>query len=155
KKREKQQEIAPLLRCLLQHAKRSELSCELKASSSLSTPTSGTENIVVAIFNSKDKKKCQFPLYGRGVSSTLLKQKAMLEEAKKKNEEKMESLKKDYEDKRRQHKMELASGLQALLSQIQQQNPYMSFDLSIFGSLLLDDRSKKDVLSRRDSSKML
>ncbi|KAL2928295.1 hypothetical protein RDABS01_007668 [Bienertia sinuspersici] len=85
--------------------------CELKASSSLSTLTSGTENAVAAIFNSKDKKKCQFPLYGRGVSGTLLKQKAMLEEAKKKNEEKMESLKKDYEDKRRQDKMELASSL--------------------------------------------
>ncbi|KAL2923960.1 UvrABC system protein C [Bienertia sinuspersici] len=102
-----------------------------------------------------DKKKCQFLLYGRDVSSTLLKQKAMLEEAKKKNDEKMESLQKDYEDKRQQDKRELARGLQSLHSQIQQQNPYMSFYLSIFGSLLLDDQSKKDVPSRRDSSKML
>ncbi|KAL2901876.1 UDP-glucose 4-epimerase [Bienertia sinuspersici] len=115
--------------------------CELKASSSLSTTTSGTENAVAAIFNSKDNKKCQFPLYGRGVSSTLLKQKAILEEAKTKHDEKIESLQKDYEDKRQQDKQELASGLQSLLSQFQQQNPCMSFDLSMFGSLLLDGRS--------------
>ncbi|KAL2905550.1 Melanocortin receptor 4, partial [Bienertia sinuspersici] len=78
--------------------------CELKASSSLSTPTSGTENAVATIFNSKDNKKCQFPLYGRVVSSTLLKQNAILEEAKKKHDEKIESLQKDYEDKRQQDK---------------------------------------------------
>ncbi|KAL2921381.1 DNA-directed RNA polymerase subunit beta [Bienertia sinuspersici] len=112
--------------------------CELEASSSLSTPTSGTKNVVAAIFNSKDNKKCQFHLYGRGVSSTLLKQKAILEEAKKKHDEKKESLQKDYEDKRQQDRQELASSLQSLLSNIQQQNHYMSFDLSMFGSLLLD-----------------
>ncbi|KAL2923567.1 Granule-bound starch synthase 1 chloroplastic/amyloplastic, partial [Bienertia sinuspersici] len=126
-KERKQQEIPHLLRCLLQQAKRSKLSCELKASSSLSTPTSGTWNAVAAIFNSKDNKKCQFPLYRRGVSRTLLKQKAMLEEAKKKHDEKIESLQNDYEDKRQQDKQELAS----------------------------DGRSHKDVQSRHDSSKML
>ncbi|KAL2900420.1 hypothetical protein RDABS01_025502 [Bienertia sinuspersici] len=108
---------------------------------SLSTPTSGTENAIAAIFNSKDNKKCQFPLYGRVVSSTLLKQKAILEEAKKKHDEKIESLQKDYEDKRQQDKQGLANGLQSLLSQIQQQNSYTSFYLSMFGSLLLDGQS--------------
>ncbi|XP_021758532.1 uncharacterized protein LOC110723484 [Chenopodium quinoa] len=53
--------------------------------------------------------------------------------------------KKYYEDRRQQDRVELANGLRSLFSQLQQQIPHTSFDLGVFGSLLLDDHSEKDA----------
>uniref|UniRef100_A0A803MYB4 Uncharacterized protein n=1 Tax=Chenopodium quinoa TaxID=63459 RepID=A0A803MYB4_CHEQI len=66
------------------------------------------------------------------------------EEAEEKHAQEVQALQKDYEDKRQQYRREIAYGLSSILSQIQQQNPQMSFDLSMLGSLFLDNQFEKD-----------
>uniref|UniRef100_A0A803M3B3 Uncharacterized protein n=1 Tax=Chenopodium quinoa TaxID=63459 RepID=A0A803M3B3_CHEQI len=70
--------------------------------------------------------------------------KALMNEVEEKHAQEVETLQKVYEDKRLQDRREIANGLNSLISQLQQQNPQMSFDLSMFGSLFLDNQCEKD-----------
>uniref|UniRef100_A0A803KUS1 Uncharacterized protein n=1 Tax=Chenopodium quinoa TaxID=63459 RepID=A0A803KUS1_CHEQI len=70
--------------------------------------------------------------------------KALMKEAEEKHAKEVQALQKDYEDKRQPDRREIAYGLSSILSQIQQQNPQMSFDLNMLGSLFLDNQSEKD-----------
>lgn len=113
------------------------------------------ESVVSTIFSSSDKKKRQLRLYGRGVTCTQLKHKAILEETKKKHDEEVQAIRKSYEDKRNQDRAELANGLRSFFSQMEEKSPHMSFDLSMFGSLLVDGQSQKDTQSFPSTSGML
>uniref|UniRef100_A0A803L3N2 Uncharacterized protein n=1 Tax=Chenopodium quinoa TaxID=63459 RepID=A0A803L3N2_CHEQI len=102
------------------------------------------DSVISTIIDSDNKKKSQINLYGRGVSSTQLKKKSLMKEVEEKHAREVEALQKDYEDKRQQDRREMANGLSSFFSQLQQQNPQMSFDLSMFGSLFLESQSEKD-----------
>uniref|UniRef100_A0A803NA73 Uncharacterized protein n=1 Tax=Chenopodium quinoa TaxID=63459 RepID=A0A803NA73_CHEQI len=102
------------------------------------------DSVISTIIDSDNKKKSQINLYGRGVSSTQLKKKALMKEVEDKHTREVEALQKDYEDKRQQDRREMANGLSSFFSQLQQQNPQISFDLSMFGSLFLESQSEKD-----------
>lgn len=95
------------------------------------------ENLVSTIIGSSDKNR-HLHFHGRGVSSTKLKQKALMNELEKKHAEEIEAMEKKYEDMRQQDRGEIANGLRSFFSQFQQQNPQMSLDLSMFGTLLHD-----------------
>ncbi|KAL2925706.1 PX domain-containing protein kinase-like protein [Bienertia sinuspersici] len=62
-----------------------------------------------------------------------------------KHAKEVEAIQKDYEDKRQQDRRYIANGLRSFFSQFQKQNPHMSFDLSMFGSLLLDGQPETDT----------
>ncbi|KAL2896311.1 Immunoglobulin lambda variable 3-19 [Bienertia sinuspersici] len=102
------------------------------------------DTIILNIVGS-DNKKFRFNLLGRGVSSTQLKQKDIMKKAEEKHAKEVEAIQKDYEDKRQQEGRDIANGLRSFFSQFQQQNPHMSFNLSMFGSLILDGQSEKDT----------
>uniref|UniRef100_A0A803N0J2 Uncharacterized protein n=1 Tax=Chenopodium quinoa TaxID=63459 RepID=A0A803N0J2_CHEQI len=70
--------------------------------------------------------------------------KALIKEVEENHALEVQALQKDYEDKRKQDRREIANGLSSIISQLQQQNPQMSFDLSMFGSLFLDSQCDKD-----------
>uniref|UniRef100_A0A803N726 Uncharacterized protein n=1 Tax=Chenopodium quinoa TaxID=63459 RepID=A0A803N726_CHEQI len=70
--------------------------------------------------------------------------KALMKDVEEKHALEVQALQKDYEDKRQQDRREIANGLSSIISQLQQQNPQMSFDLSMFGSLFLDSQCDKD-----------
>uniref|UniRef100_A0A803MXA7 Uncharacterized protein n=1 Tax=Chenopodium quinoa TaxID=63459 RepID=A0A803MXA7_CHEQI len=102
------------------------------------------DSVISTLIGSNNKKKSPLNFYGRGVSSTQLKQKALMNEVEEKHAREVETLQKDYEDKRLQDRRDIDNGLNSLISQLQQQNPQMSFDLSMFGSLFLDNQCEKD-----------
>ncbi|XP_048501344.2 uncharacterized protein LOC104899254 isoform X6 [Beta vulgaris subsp. vulgaris] len=135
---------------------RDKLITELKQQDSQATTTvNDVESVVSTIFSSSDKKKRQLRLYGRGVTCTQLKHMAILEETKKKHDEEVQAIRKSYEDKRNQDRAELANGLRSFFSQMEEKSPHMSFDLSMFGSLLVDGQSQKDTQSFPSTSGML
>ncbi|XP_057247638.1 uncharacterized protein LOC125493104 [Beta vulgaris subsp. vulgaris] len=135
---------------------RDKLITELKQQDSQATiAVSDVESVVSTIFSSSDKKKRQLRLYGRGVTFTQLKHKAILEETKKKHDEEVQAIRKSYEDKRNQDRAELANGLRSFFSQMEEKSPHMSFDLSMFGSLLVAGHSQKDTQSFPSTSGML
>ncbi|KAL2894841.1 N-acetylglucosaminyldiphosphoundecaprenol N-acetyl-beta-D-mannosaminyltransferase [Bienertia sinuspersici] len=103
------------------------------------------DTVISNIVGSDNKKKCRFNLHGRGVSSTQLKQKDIMKKVEEKHAKEVEAIQKDYEDKRQQDRRDIANGLRSFFFQFQQQNPHMSFDLSMFGSLLLDGQTEKDT----------
>ncbi|KAL2923523.1 putative septum site-determining protein MinC, partial [Bienertia sinuspersici] len=103
------------------------------------------DTLISNIIGSDNKKKCRFNLHGRGVSSTQLKQKDIMKKVEEKHAKEVEAIQKDYEDKRQQDRSDIANGLRSFFSQFHQQNPHMSFDLSMFGSLLLNGQSEKDT----------
>ncbi|KAL2904643.1 Spore wall protein 9 [Bienertia sinuspersici] len=103
------------------------------------------DTVISNIVGSDNKKKCRFNLHGRGVSSTQLKQKDIMKKVEEKHAKEVEAIQKDYEDKRQQDRRDIANGLRSFFLQFQQQNPHMSFDLSMFGSLLLDGQTEKDT----------
>ncbi|KAL2900432.1 Ketol-acid reductoisomerase mitochondrial, partial [Bienertia sinuspersici] len=102
------------------------------------------DTVILNIIGSNNKK-CRLNLHGRGVSSTQLKQRDIMKKVEEKHAKEVEAIQKDYEDKRQQDRMDIANGLRSFFSQFQQQNPHMYFDLSMFGSLLLDGHSEKDT----------
>uniref|UniRef100_A0A803N561 Uncharacterized protein n=1 Tax=Chenopodium quinoa TaxID=63459 RepID=A0A803N561_CHEQI len=102
------------------------------------------DSVISTIIGSNNKKKSHINLYGRSVSSTQLKKKALMKEVEEKHAREVEALQKNYEDKRQQDRREMANGLSFFFSQLQQQNPQMSFDLSMFGSLFLESQTEKD-----------
>uniref|UniRef100_A0A803MZG5 Uncharacterized protein n=1 Tax=Chenopodium quinoa TaxID=63459 RepID=A0A803MZG5_CHEQI len=102
------------------------------------------DSVISTFIGSNNKKKSPLNFYGRGVSSTQLKQKALMNEVEENHAQEVETLQKDFEDKRLQDRREITNGLNSIISQLQQQNPQMSFDLSMFGSLFLDNQCKKD-----------
>ncbi|KAL2896090.1 N-acetylglucosaminyldiphosphoundecaprenol N-acetyl-beta-D-mannosaminyltransferase [Bienertia sinuspersici] len=103
------------------------------------------DTVISNIIGSDNKKKCRLNLHGRGVSSTQLKQKDIMKKVEEKHAKEVEAIQKDYEDKRQQDRRDIANGLRSFFSQFQQQNPHMFFDLSMFGSLLLDGQPEKDT----------
>lgn len=56
--------------------------------------------MISTIIGSDNKKKYRLNFHGRGVSSTQLKQKALMKEAEEKHAQEVQALQKDYEDKR-------------------------------------------------------
>ncbi|KAL2934817.1 Ketol-acid reductoisomerase mitochondrial, partial [Bienertia sinuspersici] len=108
-------------------------------------PEKDVDTVILTIVSSDNKKKCRFNLHGRGVSSTQLKQKDIMKKVEEKHAKEVEAIQKDYEDKRQQDRRDIANSLRSFFSQFQQQNPHMSFDLSMFGSLLLDVQIEKDT----------
>lgn len=79
----------------------------------------------------------------------------MMRETEKKHADEVKAIEKYYEDRRQQDRVEFANGLRSLFSQLQQQIPYTSFDLGVFGSLLLDDHSEKDANCQHNMEGML
>ncbi|KAL2925226.1 Opaque-specific ABC transporter CDR3 [Bienertia sinuspersici] len=90
------------------------------------------DTVILNIIGSDNKKKCRLNLHGRG-------------KVEEKHAKEVEAIQKDYEDKRQQDRRYIANGLRSFFSQFQKQNPHMSFDLSMFGSLLLDGQPETDT----------
>ncbi|XP_021746818.1 uncharacterized protein LOC110712652 isoform X2 [Chenopodium quinoa] len=109
--------------------------------------TSGPKSFARVRYKWNELEKVDSKKEVESVISTIIgnnNKKALIKEVEENHALEVQALQKDYEDKRKQDRREIANGLSSIISQLQQQNPQMSFDLSMFGSLFLDSQCDKD-----------